>query len=183
MSGDYVVAEPVEKPAARTDRTIDLVPMADKVVPQQIELEVVEEPAPKKRIPVAEPVAEESEEERPKKDRKSKEIPVRKKKRQGRKDEEEEEKASLNRRDWLMLALGGIALGVAVLLVAGLVWGLHHLASSKPNPEADDTKSQSSARVIRRKRVAKRFGLRYDLAIAVCPTKPITKARKNESTK
>jgi serine/threonine protein kinase len=48
--------------------------------------------------------------------------------------EEAEAPALLKRRDLLMLALGGIALAVAVLLVAGFVYGLNRLLRPKPEP-------------------------------------------------
>jgi serine/threonine protein kinase len=50
-------------------------------------------------------------------------------------DEETESPRLLRRRDLLMIALGGIALGVAVLVVAGFAYAVHRLLRPKPAPE------------------------------------------------
>jgi serine/threonine protein kinase len=53
-------------------------------------------------------------------------------------DDEDEAPGLLQRRDFLMLALGGIALGVAVLLVVGFVYAVTHLLQPKPAPPPPD---------------------------------------------
>jgi hypothetical protein len=50
-------------------------------------------------------------------------------------DEEAEAAGLLQRRDFLMIALGGVALGLVVLLVAGFVYAVHRLLRPRPEPE------------------------------------------------
>jgi serine/threonine protein kinase len=107
--------------AAEAGPSLEVVPVAPPVV----ELVPVAEPEQARPVPPERRAA-------PRDGRKKK--PAAAKARQGE-EEEAEAPGLLKRRDFLMIALGGIALGLAVLLVAAFAYGINRLLRPRPEPE------------------------------------------------